>query len=666
MRKHKITLLLCIACMCATLLWASPVYAADTDGNNEPATPTSVSITLFMPDPETAPEPVPELVPVLEEPESEEPAPEALEPDAPIATELEPKRLFPVDVTEIRENGEWQIIKTYDLHPDESPMDIPCNSFERSGWQFSLTDIIRRESTNVQSLEHVEPVTVETETNDLEQILSLLPPTIEYKDDDGFTGVLTLDISSIKVETAGTKTSSYTSSVTREYPHLSSNDTSLLPKTVQDRGKTYTLSSVDWRSQRIENIDYTDLPTSYTAIATYTAAGTSTRVLGYATTALYTGMLTRLEQGKTLYIACFIGEEIKTPIEIEAPPQPTPPAAEPINANTNEPPAKTASPAKTAATPTNLPDDELVFAETQPVDGFAAIDKMWIAVIAGAVVLAVIVFCIIKKGGAKAIKKPAALLLAMTLASALAIPTLAADYEFESGGNTWGGFGKATTYEANVVPSPLDTNTRRNKDAALTPPPYGVFSGDIPTDPSSPYHDNLPDSGFVHINQDLPPVGNEGYAPGSPNTSTGLLPSTSQSGTMNTVPWLYDDGSLGTLTIHKLNKTIKVYEGESLENMKKGIGHFSSTSAWDGNVGLAGHNRGAAAYFSFVKDLKTGDLITYTTRYGTRTYEVSLKERISETDFSSLRWTTANILTLITCVENVPELRWCVQAREIL
>jgi sortase A len=137
-------------------------------------------------------------------------------------------------------------------------------------------------------------------------------------------------------------------------------------------------------------------------------------------------------------------------------------------------------------------------------------------------------------------------------------------------------------------------------------------------------------------------------------------------GSPNTIPWPYDDGSLGAVTIHKLDKTVKVYGGESLENMKKGIGHFSSTSAWDGNVGLAGHNRGAAAHFSFVKDLKAGDLITYETRYGTRTYEVCLKGQISETDFSSLSWTPYNMLTLITCVENAPGLRWCVQAREVL
>ena len=140
--------------------------------------------------------------------------------------------------------------------------------------------------------------------------------------------------------------------------------------------------------------------------------------------------------------------------------------------------------------------------------------------------------------------------------------------------------------------------------------------------------------------------------------------STYESTVYLTAPQYYGDGSIGTLYIQKLNKTIKVYEGESLENMKKGIGHFESTSAWDGNCGFAGHNRGAAAYFSFVKDLAVGDTIIYTTKYGTRTYTVYNKVKVSETDYSGLGWSAENIISLITCVADEPAYRYLVQARQ--
>jgi sortase A len=245
----------------------------------------------------------------------------------------------------------------------------------------------------------------------------------------------------------------------------------------------------------------------------------------------------------------------------------------------------------------------------------------------------------------------------------MTIPALASDYDFGTGdGNP---FGTSTSTDNPVTPDPMSDNTRRNKDAAYFAPPYGIFSGDIPTDPTSPYHDNLPQSGFVNQNQDLPATGGEDYAPGSGNVSSGLLPSTSQTTTFNTTPWYYEDGSIGTLYVARTGKTIKVYEGEDLSNLKIGAGHFSSTSAWDGNVALAGHNRGSWPFFSFVKDLVSGDRLTYTTKYGTRTYAVYSKTQINEYDNLPLSWSGENILTLITCVADVPEMRFCVQAKEI-
>jgi sortase A len=236
---------------------------------------------------------------------------------------------------------------------------------------------------------------------------------------------------------------------------------------------------------------------------------------------------------------------------------------------------------------------------------------------------------------------------------------------FGTGGDTLGGFGTSTSSDVTVTPDPMSQNTRRNKDAAFLPPPYGIFSGDIPTDPSSPYHNNLPQSGFVAARQDLPATGGENYASGSSNVSSGLLPSTSQTAALNTTPWFYEDGSIGSLYVERTKKTIKVYEGEDLSNLKIGAGHFASTSAWDGNVALAGHNRGGSAYFSFVKDLRSGDRLTYTTRYGTRIYEVYSKTQINEYDNLPLSWSADNILTLITCVADVPENRYCVVAREV-
>lgn len=249
-------------------------------------------------------------------------------------------------------------------------------------------------------------------------------------------------------------------------------------------------------------------------------------------------------------------------------------------------------------------------------------------------------------------KKLLTLTLACAICMSMAVPALAADYDFSTGSETLSEFGKTTSTDAPITPDPMSQNERRNKDNSALPPPYFYGSGDIPTDPSSLYHDNSV-SGGTTIVTTLPSYGYE-----VPTSVTTIAAA-------ETAPLFYADGSIGTIYVASTGKTIKIYEGESLDNLKIGAGHFSYTSAWDGNVALCGHNRGSYPYFSFVKNLKIGDTVTYTTKYGKRTYEVFSKSQIDEYDYSLLGWSSENILTLITCIENTPSLRWAAQLREV-
>ena len=96
------------------------------------------------------------------------------------------------------------------------------------------------------------------------------------------------------------------------------------------------------------------------------------------------------------------------------------------------------------------------------------------------------------------------------------------------------------------------------------------------------------------------------------------------------------------------------------------VGHFENTSTWDGNIGLAAHNRGYPInYFSKIKELQEGDEIIYKTDFGTRTYHVKTIKIIEDIDWSYLQETNDNRITLITCVENEPSKRLCVQGVEI-
>ena len=110
-----------------------------------------------------------------------------------------------------------------------------------------------------------------------------------------------------------------------------------------------------------------------------------------------------------------------------------------------------------------------------------------------------------------------------------------------------------------------------------------------------------------------------------------------------------------------------IAEGTSLDILSKKVGHFEETAIELGNIGLAAHNRGYE--FSFFKDLyklKNGDEIIYTHDNYKKTYIVEKNIIIKNSDWSNLVPSEDNKITLITCVENEPNYRRCVQAEEIV
>ena len=126
------------------------------------------------------------------------------------------------------------------------------------------------------------------------------------------------------------------------------------------------------------------------------------------------------------------------------------------------------------------------------------------------------------------------------------------------------------------------------------------------------------------------------------------------------------NGAVGRISIPAIGiSRYYVWEGETSSSMSKGVAHFSSTSVWDGNVGICGHNRGAKYVIGDIKELEPGDKITYTTSEGTRTYEVETVTTIRNDDWSYLKGTSDNRITLITCVKDDSSHRWCVQAVEV-
>ena len=253
----------------------------------------------------------------------------------------------------------------------------------------------------------------------------------------------------------------------------------------------------------------------------------------------------------------------------------------------------------------------------------------------------------------------------MMLALLCAIPVNAhaADYSFQTDGTPE--YYGATSYE-DIYGSSYNYGGKNAVDYQLPELEYGQFSTT---------QTGVMEKVLLPGLQGVAASGNDIYGISSGN-GTVEIPGFLQGGstaapvtpafTELTQNFLLSNGAIGKISIPAIGvKNYYLWEGETTSSMKKGLGHFTSTSVWNGNVAVCGHNRGAQYVIGDIKNLTVGDKITYTTSKGTRTYAVETVTMIRNDDWSYLNTTMDNRLTLITCVKNDSERRWCVQAVEV-
>lgn len=249
-----------------------------------------------------------------------------------------------------------ELKKIYDLSPEADPAGIPRSDFERNGFHYTFVDILRQELPEYEERSHTETVTVNSQKKDMESVLALLPQEREVVTEDGLIGTLTLKLDTVRVEVAGYGSSTKELTATRTYPNLDGQDTSYIPKTVEDNGRTLTLQTVNWQASSSDNVDGYAIGERFTAIATYAGTSTSSYVSGYTVTADYTGMVSHINLDRVRYVAIFEGVSL-APVEPEPTGTPTP--TEELSADltvreTENVPANSAEPAAPASFPWKL------------------------------------------------------------------------------------------------------------------------------------------------------------------------------------------------------------------------------------------------------------------------------------------------------------------------
>lgn len=136
---------------------------------------------------------------------------------------------------------------------------------------------------------------------------------LPYVDDDGYQGSLLLVPESLHIAEAGRSPYSYTVSETRKYSDLSRNDPSLVPKSIDKNGMPLSLQGIDWQVVSSDDMGYSQVPTGYTAVATYSGLASGSKVSGYIASVTYSGEVTKKLAGKSTYTIVYEGEQIVIP-----------------------------------------------------------------------------------------------------------------------------------------------------------------------------------------------------------------------------------------------------------------------------------------------------------------------------------------------------------------
>ena len=108
--------------------------------------------------------------------------------------------------------------------------------------------------------------------------------------------------------------------------------------------------------------------------------------------------------------------------------------------------------------------------------------------------------------------------------------------------------------------------------------------------------------------------------------------------------------SYATISIPKININLPVYYGDTMEILKKGVGHSSGSyfPGEGGSIVYMGHN--SKKVFRNFSKIEKGDLINIKTDYGDFSYKVYDTKIVNETDIDALQIKdNKEILMIYTC-----------------
>ncbi len=273
----------------------------------------------------------------------------------------------PVNVEMVTENGVLVLRKTFETAPGFDPLTLMEN-LDNSSYTFSCREILRRELPGeLLSRPASKVAVVRMEQDDTEAVARTLPATLEYEE-NGYTGLLYLDASSISTEPEDFESYTCAHTDTQEIGGLPRNDPSYLDKELNGM----TLTGVSFKQGQ---------DGQYTATAAYQGTATGKRPVSHVATATYLGEITMEVPGSIQYTVVYEGTPVAQPTPV---PAPVPVPATPIESTESAPmPEETA--AETAESAPPEPE-----AEPEPVPEpppYAPIPQVYVITLVAAAVI---------------------------------------------------------------------------------------------------------------------------------------------------------------------------------------------------------------------------------------------------------------------------------------
>lgn len=155
---------------------------------------------------------------------------------------------------------------------------------------YELENIDRKDNLKTLTMEHEIVDEKVTTTNKLESVIEMFNSTKDIEV-DGYTGTITRDNSSLKINIKDSYQEEYKVYLQKSYDNVPSNELNDIPKEIKANETTYYLVNPVWNIVETNSIGNNEVPTKYSGTMYYEGVKTKTIITSYLATIKYKGTL---------------------------------------------------------------------------------------------------------------------------------------------------------------------------------------------------------------------------------------------------------------------------------------------------------------------------------------------------------------------------------------